>query len=179
MKNIVVTMALLVLCSAILLFQMDANMTERESYRLKYTADRMAGAATLFTDPYWYGRGRIVFEDSEGLSAAIEIFKDNMGYGDSYFPVSNSFFTEAAGVSLLFFDDSMNARRYVNGALVSEFSFSYGEDAGVCDAAFAGDGFIIEKPCVLCVIDAGKPALRASLLSGSVNIVKKSVYEYK
>lgn len=179
MKNIVVTMALLVLCSAILLFQMDANMTERESYRVKYTADRMAGAATLFTDPYWYGRGRIVFEDSEGLGAALEIFRDNLGYGGSFFPVRNTFFTEAARVSLCFFDDSLNARRYVNGALASEFSFSYGEDAGVYDAAFAGDGFIIEKPCVLCVIDAGRPALRASLLSGSVKIVKKSIYEYK
>ena len=128
MKNIVITMALLVLCTAVLLFQMDADLLERQTYRVKYTADRMANAATLFTDDAEFGRGRVVFLCDEGNALALRMLTDNLGYTASFEP-QNGYFSERARVEMYYFDDSMTARHYSNGSFAGSFGFEYGDPA--------------------------------------------------
>ncbi len=178
MKNIVITMALLILCSAVLLFQIDADLMERQGYRVKYTADRMANAATLFTDAYEFGRGRVVFSDGEGNALALEMLKDNLRYSASYMP-EGGYFSERAGVDIYYFDDSLNARHYANGRPAGSFLFEYGDLLSSYVPAFSDEDHVIDRPCAVCVLDAGRPGLRAAVFRGDVRIVKKSVYEYR
>ncbi|MBQ1524486.1 MAG: hypothetical protein IIZ55_05070 [Firmicutes bacterium] len=178
MKNIVITMALLVLCTAVLLFQMDADLLERQTYRVKYTADRMANAATLFTDDAEFGRGRVVFLCDEGNALALRMLTDNLGYTASFEP-QNGYFSERARVEMYYFDDSMTARHYSNGSFAGSFGFEYGDTAARFIAAFAGDDSLIEKPCAVCVLDVGEPGIRAGAMTERVRIVKKSIYEYR
>lgn len=179
MKNLVITFALLILCSAILLCQLDVNQMERMSLKVKYTADRMASAASLKTRAESYGLGMIEFSCDEGNDLALAMLMGNLGCDSSYFPSRNDYFTEQARVDMYYFDDTMTARHYVNGVFADSFRFYYGARAGEYVPQFAGSSDVIEKPVVICVLDAGAPRISMKLALGNIRIEKKTIYEYR
>ena len=161
---------------------MDLNQIELQGYKVKYTADRMANAATLLTDEYSYSLGRIVFTCDEGNALALEVLKGNLGYDSSYRPVSNTYFTETADIDLYYFDDSLSAKHYKNGTLVGTFRFSYGNYVTDYVPSYK-EMIVITKPSVVCIFNAGRPyftPVNSAVMAGNrVDIVKQSFYEYK
>ncbi|MCF0150462.1 MAG: hypothetical protein HUJ80_03535 [Firmicutes bacterium] len=180
MKNLVITVSMLILCSFFLQFQIDVNLLERQTLRVKYTADRMACAASLPLDEERFGQGFRVFVPEEAIPLALECLKGSLGYGSDYAPSENTYFSETAVVELYFFDDSLQMRHYRNGQFIDSAAFAYGDAIGtyVPRAEEAGYG-LIERPCVACVIDAGRPRFQVDIAPPSVRVVQSSVYEYR
>ena len=179
MKNIVITLALLVLCSFILLYQLDADLMERETYRVKAACDRISSAASLCIDGDAYALGQIVFSYDRGNDLAFEMLRDNLGYDESYYPEANDYFSGQASMRLYYFDDSLQARCYENGSFAGSFEFLYGREAGQYVPEYSDTGILIEKPCVVCVLDCGRPNIRAGVSPDGLKIVRKSIYEYR
>lgn len=180
MKNLVITISMLILCSFFLQFQIDVNLLERQTLRVKYTADRMACAASLFTEDEAFGQGYIVFDCSPGLDLSLECLKGSLGYGAFYQPETNGYFTQTAQADLYFFDDSLTMRHYRNGSYQDSAAFQYGDAMSLYVPGAAQAGYaLIEKPCVACVLDMGKPSFRINIAPADVKVVQSSVYEYR
>jgi len=175
MKNAIITISLAVLCSLMIVLQLDVNQMEREGYIAKQTADHMADAAGISLNLYQYSQGYLVFSYDEAAARAVNVFKKSLNYNDSFIPL-NDYYSDGAVVDLYFFDQSLVARHYQNGALTGSFSFSMGDAYSLYVAGLEG---VIDRPCVCCVLNLGKPRLRMGFASGLGRIKKTSIYTYE
>lgn len=180
MKNLIITISMVILCSFFLQFQIDVNLLERQTLKVKYTADRMACAAAMLTDEESFGQGLTVFTCPEGAALALECLKGSLGYGDYYQPIQNTYFTETASADLYFFDDTLVMRHYRNGAYIGSSDFLYGDSLSLYVAPGQNDpSMLIDRPTVVCVLDVGRPSIRSAIAPGKLSVVQRSVYEYR
>lgn len=176
MKNFIVTIALIILASVMLVCQEDVNIMQRQSFLAKDTTDQMAAAAGTAIQNDMYGEGFIYFDYDEGVRRAAYTLQENRVYSSAYMPGGN-YYSDPATVYVYFFDDSLVGQCYRNGTFQRAFSFSYG-DHGSTYIPDVKDDFTISQACVFCSFDAGKPRLRLTAGINRGHIKKESVYEY-
>ena len=175
MKNAIITIALVLLASILIVCQLDINQMERQGYMVKHAADQVANAAGVSIDLNEYSKGYIIFNYDRANALAKEVFCENLGYLENYTP-NNDYFYEPAKVHVFYFDQSMTAKYYLNGVWQRDFEFDFGKNFSVYSNL--GNDFKISMPCVCVIIDAGKPRIRLSFALGQGRISKSSVYEY-
>lgn len=176
MKNFIVTIALVLLASIMLVGQEDVNIMQRQSFIAKDTTDQMAAAAGTAIKDDMYGEGYIYYDYEEGVRRAAYTLQENLVYSSSYMPGGN-YYSDPATVYVYFFDDSNIGQIYRNGTFIRSFSFNYG-DSGSSYIPDIRDDFTIKQACVYCSFDAGKPRLRLAAAVNKGHIKKESVYEY-
>lgn len=182
MKNIILTIAIVLVCAILIVGQTDVTMLQREGYKAKNLTDEMASAATLSVDLQKYSEGFIIFDYEEGCNLARDILKVTGSYDDNY-NSTGGYFKDPAEVEMFFFDQTEVCKHYVNGVFrpADNFSFKFSDKKKVSDFLdeFAGEDYVIEYPCVCTIYHAGRPTIRASFISGLTKVTKKSIYEYK
>jgi len=174
MKNAIVTIALVLLASIIIVCQLDINQMERQGVMVKATADQMARAAGLSINLEKYSTGYIIFNYDTGNSLAKDVLCESLGYSES-FDSENDYFEEAIKVHIYYFDQGKIAKYYLNGIWQRDFDFEFGDNAS---SYISGEDFVITKPCVFVKLDAGRPRIRLKFALGRGRICKTSVYEY-
>lgn len=182
MKNIILTIAIVLVCAILIVGQNDVTMLQREGYKAKNLTDEMAAAATLTVDLQKYSEGYIVFDYSEGCNLARDILKVTGSYDDNYIS-TGGYFHDPAEVEIFFFDQSEICKHYVNGEFkpADNFSFHFSDKKKISEylTSFEGEDYVIEYPCACVIYHAGRPTIRASFISGLTKVTKKSIYEYK
>ncbi|NLD20542.1 MAG: hypothetical protein GX663_09945 [Clostridiales bacterium] len=184
MKNIIVTLALLLVLIVYEIFQGDFNQMFRCQENVKDTADLAASAAMLSVEPRYYGDGWIVYDYDRATREISQLLKKNMV--DSFDSGSNysiyTYFFDYSGVSI--------GDRAVSEGIMHSFddlearavrSFKWGDKASLCTdiKEKTGQDFTIDEPCVACFLHRGYADMRLSALKKLGKINKLSVYEYK
>lgn len=178
MKNAIISIALVIVLSLINVCQLDANQMQRQSFEVKNVADQMADAAGLSLNLERYSRGYIVFDYDKGASLAGEVLRETLGYDASYNPANNEYFSDPGQVHIYYFDQTLEAKYYLNGSYVRSFPYTLGTKFKSYIASYAGED-TIDKPCVFVIFDAGKPRIRLSFAFGRGRICKTAIYEYR
>jgi len=182
MKNIILTIAIVLVCAILIVGQTDVTTLQREGYKAKNLTDEMAAAASLCTDLKKYGEGYIFYDYDKACSLAKDVLKATGKYNDEY-DSTGGYFKDHAVVEIYFFDQSEVCKHYINGVhqAADNFTFKFSDRKKLSDlvTSFAGEDYIVEYPCVCVIYHAGKPGIRASFISNLVKVTKKSIYEYK
>lgn len=179
MKNLIITVAILVLLLIFTVFQSDINLMSREQMSLKDATEEIANTAALQFDKERYGEGIIVFDDVKANAAALQVLKDTVGVNNDFTP-NNDYYTDSVQFYMYYFDDNLEGRKYYNGTGAGAFEFQYGDTvSSVCDiTTITGEDFVVSRPCVVCIVNAGSPEMNVDSLEGQGRIMKMSVYEW-
>ena len=109
MKNLIITMGIVVYLVAAMGFQNQWNLMYHRSLELKYAADEAAATACLCIDRQAYGQGYIDFDRGEAERKARAIVCDNLKGSD--FRMELTFHTGARpGVSVRLRKGELGAR---------------------------------------------------------------------
>jgi len=176
MKNLIVTISLIILATVMLIAQEDINIMQRQGFLAKDTADQMAAAAGTALQDERYAEGFIFYDYELGTERAEYTLRQNLQYSMDYMP-GNGYYSDQAIVYVYFFDESNIGQYYRNGVWQGQFNFMFG-DRGSRYIKDLKEDFVIERACVYCSFDAGKPRLRLKEGLGKGHIRKESVYEY-
>lgn len=180
MKNVILTIALVLLCAVLVVAQMDVTMLEREGFKAKNLTDEMANAASLCLDLERYGEGYIIFDYTKGNDLAKQVLMKTGKYDENYVS-TGSYYSENAVIEMYYFDENEKIMHYTNGVFIDETNFEFEDNREIGDylPEFEGNDYIVKFPCVACIYKAGKPKFHASYLGGAAKVTKKSIYEYK
>lgn len=78
MKNMIITLAIILLLSNLLMFQKDTNALVWTMNNMKFVADEMARSAALEVDEEKYSIGDFEFEEKSGKEAAEKAFEQGI-----------------------------------------------------------------------------------------------------
>lgn len=199
MKEFIMGIAMILLASIFLTFQVDINLYQRQMEFVHVVAEEAAATAAL--EIAWgdssedvtalnYANGFIKFDENAAGAAGTNIVVKNLKL-DSAFKSTNTYFEENMTVMLYVFDQNGTYSKFVNGVkTVAAAPYSKGENFSVyCEspykemvASLTGLQQIkLNYPSTICIINAGKPQFRDSFgLENMANdIVKIGFYEYK
>lgn len=174
MKPLIIGVALTVILVMFMAFQTDNNALIRAMTDLKFQADDLAATGSLFYDSNAFASGLKVYDLTKANAEIAFLLQSNLGLNASYVPVNNKYWKEPFSVSITYFDDSMIAKRFVNGSLVNSFAFTYGTLYTEPSTSYVR---LISEPTVIATINAGKPNFRLSFLTPK-NAIQTSAYEY-
>lgn len=127
MKVFIVTVAVVILYSFIVVFAQDYRQAQRVSYRLKYACEELSSTGASFYDQEKFGEGYTVFNTEEGIKAIKDQLTNLLSIDSNLAPVSNSYWSKNMEYMVYFYDDSGICKVYTNGNFSGEVSFTYGD----------------------------------------------------
>lgn len=199
MKNIIMGIAMIMLCSIFLVFQVDINLYQRQAEFVHIVAEEAAATAaleivwgddTVDTSAQNFANGFIKFIPDDAGAAGTNIVVKNLQL-DGGFKSASTYFEDAMTVQLYVFSQDGTYSKFINGVKIKDGApYTKGDNfSNYCDspykemvAALTGIRVIdLTYPSAICIIDAGQPKFRDSLGVGDLaqNIVKIGFYEYK
>ncbi len=175
MKTLIVGVAIAILYSAFLIFQMDNNLYLIKLEELKAVSNECSAAA-LYYDTCEYREGLKVFNREEGNKAIRHLICNNLKLDENFFPKVGSYWTDKVGYNVFYIDDSGFIYEYYNNGYIGRESFAYGS---LYTDPIEGYQKVITEPTVIVTIVAGKPKYRLSLLGlQEICAARSSAYEY-
>ena len=199
MKNLIMGIAITILCSIFLIFQTDINIYQRQMEFVHTVAEEAAATAALelvwgdecaSQDTHNYANGFIKFRSDDAAKQGLEVVKKNLRLGENLLS-TNSYFSENMTIMIYTFSQDGTYCKYVNGVKqINSQIYTKGVNfSTLCDGIYAerlarypaSQQIIINYPSTVCLIDAGKPRFKDSLGLDDLteNIVKVGHYEYK
>lgn len=189
MKSFIYGIAILLLCSIFLVFQQDINQMQRESDFIYQTANEIANAAALQivyesvddSDIYTYSDGYIQFVEDEACRKGFEVARKNLSLNSAYESAKN-YYADGFNIAIYLFNENGTVYKAVNGGSPSLIPkvFTRGCLATEFISEIDSDSTVkIGYPCVMCVVDAGKPRIRLADIENNARIRKLGIYEYK
>jgi len=177
MKAFIITVAVVILYSFVLVFNEDYRQAQRNSYRVKYACEELSASGALFYDQEEFGEGYTVFNTDEGIKAIKEQLPRLLSVKSDLSPAENSYWTEAINYKVYFYDDSKVCKVYHNGNFEKEFSFEY-LDTHTDD--WTAYNIVISDPTVVVTINAGPGRFRGSLVNEELpDIIRSSSHEWE
>lgn len=189
MKSFLYGIATIILCSFFLVYQTDINQMQREGLRVYETANEAANAAALQlvyytedeSDIHTYSDGYIEYVTADAFERGFAVAKENMRLDDS-FVSSSEYYSDNFEVSIYLFNESGAVYKSTNGSPAVSVGKTFVR--GMRATEFVSEipdntDVVLNYPCVVCVIDAGKPRFRIEGLSDNAKIKKMGIYEYK
>ena len=176
MKVFIVTVAVVILYSFIVVFALDYRQAQINSYCLKYVCEELSSTGASFYDQEKFGEGYTVFNTEEGIKAIGDQITSILSIDSSLAPVSNSYWSKNMEYMVYFYDDSLKRKVYKDGYLEREESFSYSQlhkdDWTSYDA-------VISDPTVVVTINAGPGRFRLKLVDPIPDIIRSSSHEWE
>lgn len=176
MKVFIVTVAVVILYSFIVVFAQDYRQAQRVSYRLKYACEELSSTGASFYDQEKFGEGYTVFNTEEGIKAIKDQLTNLLSIDSNLAPVSNSYWSKNMNYKVYFYDDSGICKVYTNGSLAREESFSYGQ---LHKDDWASYDAVISDPTVVVTINAGPGRFRLKILDPLPDIIRSSSLEWE
>jgi len=168
MKVFIVFLGVLIINISFLCYQGDLGRYLRTQAAMKALAEECGAGAALFYDAEAYGDGSMVANREEALKYTDYVLHNaDPGNGKDTLADIDS--------AICFFDDTLTARRYIDGKLVSESGFSYPyryEDEG-------GKEIIIDSPSVIVTLSIMPNEIFRLPFIGQDAIVRSAMYEIK
>lgn len=173
MKTMIVGIAIIIIFTFFNIFQFDTNLMQRQQERLKFVADDISNAGSLYYDKTAFGNGRKVFVDATANVKMEELLKMNLKLNNSFLPLGG-YWKDTIKWTSYFFDDTNTMRVYQNGISLSTSAivFPY-----LFTEPLTGYVKLITEPTVIVTINAGKPQFRLPFLTKQ-DIIRTSAYEY-
>ncbi len=159
MKSFIIGLAMFIVSIGFTVFQQDYNLHQQHLYRLKFTAQEAAAAASQYYVKEEYGKGKFVFNQGEAIQAAEYIMAKQLKLDDFLLPQENSYWQEPVQYTIEFFDDANAA-----------FPFLYEHDQDLFTLT-------ITNPSVIITINAGNPRYR--MLDNPPNCIRVAAHEWK
>ncbi|MBK5253206.1 MAG: hypothetical protein JJE03_01840 [Peptostreptococcaceae bacterium] len=78
MKNLIITIGIIIFAAILLAYQSDFNNMAREKELLKSIADEAVASSALCIDEFKYGEGYLVFDDEKVIAKIEEMLKLNL-----------------------------------------------------------------------------------------------------
>ncbi len=176
MKTLIVGLAIAILYSAFLIFQMDNNLYLVKLEELKAVSNECSAAAALYYDAYEYREGLKVFNRKEGNKAIRHLILNNLKLDENFYPKVGSYWRDRIEYNVFYIDDSGFIYEYHNNGYLGREPFSYGR---LYTDSVEGYQKVITEPTVIVTIVAGKPKYRLSLLGlQEICAARSSAYEY-
>ena len=176
MKVFIVTVAVIILYSFIVVFSQDYRQAQRVSYRLKYACEELSCTGASFYDQEEYGEGYTIFNTDEGIKAIGEQITNLLSVDSSLAPVENSYWSKNMEYMVYFYDDSDICKVYKNGNFDREESFSYGQQH---KDDWTNYNTVISDPIVVVTINAGPGRFRLKILDPIPDTIRSSSHEWE
>lgn len=112
MKTFIISGALVILCTAFLLFQDDHDRHERMLFNLKFAAEEAAAAGAQYADPVQYAEGKLVFDRTEGTKAAEYEIRQLLHLDERFDPLPGHVLKERVRFWIEFYDDGNTSFPY-------------------------------------------------------------------
>lgn len=172
MKILIVTMAILMIFSMFMVFQLDNNLYIRELENLKYVTDEASSTALQFYDEVQFSHGYKYFNKAEGNKAIYYLITENLNLNSDLTP--NKYWQDTIEYYVYYIDDSSTMTTYKDGLLQSQvpITFNY-----MFTEPLTGYKKLITEPTVIVTINAGRPKFRLPFITMS-DAVRTSAYEY-
>ena len=196
MKNLIVGIAMVILLTFFISFQVDVNAMQVQGIRLRNTANEAARSAALKLDSDIFSEGFIVFNGSDSIRASRELLTQNLKLNGTkselkYFKDTNITYyicmfnqtantpdeqelVPALGKYYIYkngSDSPIHTGTYQKGHRASEYINTYIRLPKNFDP-------ILDNPSVVCIVDTGHPKISVGELSSTVILRKAGIYEY-
>lgn len=159
MKPFLFTLAMLILFSIFLTYQVDNNTYIRQLENLKQVADESSSSAGLFYDEKLYSKGITIYNQAEGKKIIKHIIETNLYLDSNMAPSPRSYWKQQIQYKVIFLDNSNTVFPYMYNDGRNKFTK------------------LITKPTVIVEINASKPPFRLSFLKPK-EAIRLSAYEY-
>jgi len=176
MKVFIVTVAVVILYSFIVVFSQDYRQAQRNSYRLKYVCEELSATGASFYDQEEFGEGYTIFNTDEGIEAIKDQMVNLLSVDSDLTPVANSYWSKNMEYKVYFYDDSEICKVYTNGEIEREEPFSYGS-AHKDDWTSYNE--VIIDPTVVVTINAGPSRFRIKILDPIPDTIRSSSHEWE
>ena len=176
MKIFIVTIAVVILYSFILVFGQDYRQAQRVSYRLKYVCEELSATGASFYDQEKFSEGYTVFNAGEGSKAIKDQLTHLLLVDSDLTPVANSYWSKNIEYKVYFYDDSGICKVYTNGSPDREESFSYGSEH---KDDWTSYNEVIGDPTVVVTINAGPSRFRIKILDPIPYMIRSSCHVWK
>ncbi len=174
MKALIVGLAIAILYSIFLVFQMDNNLYLLKLEELKTVSNECSATAALFYDVNEFKEGRKIFNQEEGNKAIKYLISNNLKLNENMNPTL--YWSDRIEYYVYYFDDSGFMSAYHNELHIKTEPFSYGN---IYTDSIEGYKKVITEPIVIVTISAGKPQYRLTFLDlKEIHGVRSSAYEY-
>ncbi len=176
MKVFIVTVAVVILYSFIVVFALDYRQAQINSYRLKYACEELSSTGASFYDQEKFGEGYTVFNTEEGINAIKEQMVSLLSIDSDLTPLDNSYWSKKMEYKVYFYDDSGICKVYTNGSPDKEESFSYGQLHKDDWTSYAA---VISDPTVVVTINSGPGRFRLKILDPLPDTIRSSSHEWE
>lgn len=176
MKIFIITVAVVILYSFIMVFGQDYRQAQRNSYRLKYVCEELSATGASFYDKEEFGQGFTVFNTDEGINAIKEQMVSLLSIDSDLTPLDNSYWSKKMEYKVYFYDDSGTRKVYTNGILTSEGSFTY---PFTHRDDWTSYYTVISEPTVVVTINAGPGKFRLKLVDPIPDTIRSSSHEWE
>ena len=196
MKNFIMGIAMIMICSIFIVYQNDINHMQREQQYIKQLAEEAAATSALYIEEgdndslttFNYANGWIKFQPNAGKKG-FDITKNNLKLDDEL-KSEKAYYKNAFNITIYTFSCDKTYQKSVNGINTETGSFEVGDNiskfvdsnySSILDKEPLSRQIHINYPTTICIIDAGKPNFRESLNLdlGDSRICKIGIYEYK
>lgn len=176
MKVFIVTVAVVILYSFIVVFSQDYRQAQRNSYRLKYVCEELSATGASFYDQEEFGEGYTIFNTDEGIEAIKDQMVNLLSVDSDLTPVANSYWSKNMEYKVYFYDDSEICKVYTNGNLDREEVFAYGSEH---KDDWTSYNEVIIDPTVVVTINAGPSRFRIKILDPIPDTIRSSSHEWE
>ncbi|MBA7658946.1 hypothetical protein ES703_66909 [subsurface metagenome] len=176
MKIFIITVAVVILYSFMVVFTQDYRQAQRNSYRLKYVCEELSATGASFFDSEEYSEGYTIFDTEEGIRAIKDQLTNLLSVDSNITPVANSYWSKNIEYKVYFYDDSGICKVYTNGSPDREEVFTYGDSHRDDWTSY---NTVISDPTVVVTINAGPGRFRLKFLDPLLDIIRSSSHEWE
>ena len=199
MKNFIMGVSMIALCTLFVVFQNDINLMQRQQNFVYNVAEEAAATAALYCEEgdeglsfeiQNFANGFIKFKDDIAAQKGMEVVKKSLAL-DASLRSGSAYFKDEITVVIMTFSQDEKYCVYVNGQKkVSNAAYRRGENlsdyapepyAERLKSYSAKKQININYPSTVCIIDTGKPRFTGllNLNTEKASICKVGTYEYK
>ncbi|MCT4596627.1 MAG: hypothetical protein N4A50_01950 [Vallitalea sp.] len=159
MKPFIFTLAMLILFSIFLTYQVDNNNYIRQLEKLKNVADECSSSAGLFYDEELYSKGTTIYNQQEGNKVIKYVIRKSLKLEEDLTSSPSSYWKNQIQYKVTYLDNSNTS-----------FPYMYSDEK---------NGFtkLITKPTIVVEINASKPPFRLKFIN-TRDAIRVSAYEY-